>query len=269
LGQSDKLEERMAGLGLRLVHLAEIESTNALASSMAADGEAEGLVVLADSQTAGRGRQGRSWISPSGCGLFVSFLRRPTLPARDAWLWTALAGTALHAAVADLREEVWLKWPNDLFVGERKLGGILCELQTGPGRDIESVVVGLGLNLFDPPGGWPGKLATSAGSVWPNAAPEASPQRRDALLLRLATQFLLLEVDLAGAGRDALLLRYRNAMAPMLGRQVVVTIGGQTIEVRVEGISDKGALEVVDGKGQRRSLLAGDVHLHGQGAIPS
>ena len=68
-------------------------------------------------------------------------------------------------------------------------------------------------------------------------------------------------------GHEALLMRYRSAMSPMLGRRVTVELGGHLAEVTVDGISDKGALEVVDEEGQRRNLLAGDVHLHGQGAI--
>jgi len=263
------LGERLAGLGFRLVHLSEVDSTNAVAGQLAADGEAEGLIVLADSQTAGRGRQGRSWISPEGSGLFVSFLRRPQLPARDAWLWTLLAGTALQSAVAEVCKGTWLKWPNDLFVGEGKLGGILCDLQVGPSQSIESIVVGLGLNLFEPPQGWPANLATRASVVWPGCPRPANFDARDDLLVRLASQLLLLELDLDGAGREALLLRYRAAMTPMLGRLVTVEIGGGTITATVQGISDRGALEVVDEEGQHRSLLAGDVHLREQGAIVS
>lgn len=260
---------RLASLGFRLVHLSEVGSTNALCSDLAREGEAEGLIVLADSQHAGRGRQGRSWLSPEGCGLFVSFLRRPELPARDAWLWTLLAGSALQAAVAPVSDGSWLKWPNDLFRGQEKLGGILCELQVAEGHQIESIVVGVGLNLYRPPSGWPSDLRNPAGSVWPTTRPSEDSGRRDDLLVRLASSLLLLELDLAGPGREALLVRYRAAMTPMIGRSVQVELGDGKIEATVKGISDKGALLVVDGEGRCRSVLAGDVHLRWQGAIVS
>ncbi len=263
------LGDRLASLGFRLVHINEVGSTNELSSQLAREGEAEGLIVLADSQAAGRGRQGRSWLSPEGCGLFVSFLRRPDLPARDAWLWTLLAGIALQAAVAPVCEDSWLKWPNDLFRGKEKLGGILCELQVSDAQQIESIVVGVGLNLYCPPLGWPSDLRNPAGSVWTTKKPSGDCGRRDDLLVRLASNLLMLEVDLAGPGREALLVRYRAAMTPMIGHAVHVELPGGTIEATVEGISDKGALLVVDGEGQCRSVLAGDVHLQWQGAILS
>ena len=263
------LGERLASLGFRLVHLSEVGSTNELCGELAREGEAEGLVVLADSQQAGRGRQGRSWVSPEGCGLFVSFLRRPDLPARDAWLWTLLAGIALQAAVDPVCEGSWLKWPNDLFRHREKLGGILCELQVAETQQIESIVVGVGLNLYPPPLGWPSGLRNPAGSVWPTTGPPLESGRRDDILVRLASGLLMLEVDLAGPGREALLMRYRAAMAPMIGHRVQVDHPVAPIEATVEGISDKGALLVVDGEGQRRSVMAGDVHLRWQGAILS
>lgn len=261
------LESRLSAMGLQLLHLSETDSTNLLAAQRAQEGALDGLVVLADSQQQGRGRQGRSWSSPAGCGLFVSFLRRPSLGAQDAWLWTLLAGTAAHAAISEVREDCWLKWPNDLIANERKLGGILCELQTGLEASIESIVVGIGLNLFLPPGGWEQSIEDRAGSIWPGVPDDEAMQRRDDLLVSLASHFLLMEEDLEGAGRAALLMRYRAAMLPMVGRTVTVELAGRRLEARVEGISDKGALEVLDEGGQRQRLLAGDVHLHGQGAV--
>ena len=254
-------------MGFRLVHLSEVGSTNELSSQLAAEGEPEGLIVLADSQQAGRGRQGRSWVSPEGCGLFVSFLRRPDLPARDAWLWTLLAGVALKAAVDPVCKDTWLKWPNDLYRKEEKLGGVLCELQVTEEQRIESIVVGIGLNLYCPPSGWPSGLRNPAGSVWPMEHPATDYGRRDDILVRLASNLLMLEVDLAGLGRAALMMRYRDAMSAMIGHLVHVEVPGDTIEATVKGISDKGALLVVDGEGQCRSVLAGDVHLQWQGAI--
>ena len=146
---------------LRLQHLDAVDSTNRVAADAARSGAADGLVIVADVQTAGRGRQGRRWVAPPACGLTVSFLRRPRVDAADAWIWTLLAGLAAHAVAPG---GAWLKWPNDLMIGERKAGGVLCELVT-TGMRLDAIVVGVGLNLVDPPGGWPDAIAARATSL--------------------------------------------------------------------------------------------------------
>lgn len=247
-------------LGLRLLHLDETESTNQVAGEHARQARPGGLLVWADAQTAGRGRQGRTWLSCKGTGLYLSFLRRPARPATDAFLWTLLAGVSVQSAVVQHREAAWLKWPNDVFLGDKKLAGILCELQTGPPGRIDSIVVGIGLNLLDPPGGWPDELHGRADSLWGTAA-AAMEEHRESLVLSIATHFVALEQDLLAHGAGALLAKYRCAMDRMLGRRVTVETGAGEQQATVRGISDKGALEVVDEVGQPRTLLAGDVHL--------
>lgn len=263
MGQGAALQRRVEALGLRLLHLPETDSTNRVAGERAEAGEPGDLVVLADQQTAGRGRQGRQWHSPAGAGLFISLLRRPAAPATDAWLWTLLAGVAVHAAASEQRSGVWLKWPNDLMAGEQKLGGILCELQTRPGGEIDSIVVGIGVNFRPPRGGWPAELEGRAGAVWEEAEENAPSDSVD-LTASLLSHFLLLEEGLCRGERDAVLLRARNAMTPMLGRRVRIEQGGTELSAHVKGLSDSGALEVVDEHGVARLLLAGDVHLLGQ-----
>ena len=252
--------ERLGQLGLRVLHLVETESTNGVASKAAASGEPGDLLVWADSQTSGRGRQGRGWHSPPGCGLYFSLLRRPEMPARDAYLWTLLTAVAVHGAVHEHCSEAWIKWPNDILVGDQKLAGILCELQTGPGGRVNSLVVGVGINLCPPPTGWPKDLEGRACAVWDGARP-GDPSMSSDLLASAVSRFLLLEADLLRGNSAALLQRYRHAMSPMLGRMVLVEEREQRVVARVQGMSDRGALQVVDEGGGQRVLLAGDVHL--------
>ncbi|HSL20962.1 MAG TPA: biotin--[acetyl-CoA-carboxylase] ligase [Vicinamibacterales bacterium] len=133
-------------IGREILHEAEVASTNDIAAAHAARGAAEGLVIVADAQTAGRGRQGRTWYSPQGSGLYVSVLLRPGTAAR---LLTLVGGLALCEA---LREStglpVEIKWPNDLLApgGRRKLAGILVE-GSAVGRHVEHVVFGYGVNV--------------------------------------------------------------------------------------------------------------------------
>jgi BirA family biotin operon repressor/biotin-[acetyl-CoA-carboxylase] ligase len=248
--------------GFSVEHLSSVDSTNRLLSQRARDGAPAGLVLVADIQTAGRGRQGRTWISKPGQGLYVSILRRPAVAAADAWRWTLLAGLAARAAVALHLPApgAWLKWPNDLFVGDRKLGGTLCELVTQGGR-VDGIVVGIGLNLRPPAGGWPPDLAGRATSLREHGAPEGL---RDRVLRDLLGAITVLEADLSQPGGGAgLVSAARDAMAPMLGRVAAVEFEGGVRHVVVTGLGDNGALEVLEEGGKARAVLAGDVHLLG------
>lgn len=143
----------------RVEVVAETHSTNALVAERARAGEREGLVVVAEHQTAGRGRLDRVWETPPGTGLTFSLLLRPDLPV-TAWTWIPLlTGFALHAALADRIPEVMLKWPNDVLVGEQKISGILVErVETDLGP---AAVIGIGLNVNQSEAQLPSETATS------------------------------------------------------------------------------------------------------------
>ena len=125
-----------------------LESTNTHAMFLASKGEQEGTVVIADSQTAGRGRFGRIWISPSGVNLYMSVILRPPVPAGKAWILTLLGTMAVVGAIeklAGLRADV--KWPNDVFLNGKKTAGVLAETSSGSGNTINHLVLGIGVNL--------------------------------------------------------------------------------------------------------------------------
>ena len=122
------------------------DSTNRVAMEMAENGAPHGTVVVADAQTAGRGRMGRIWVSPASKNLYVSLLLRPSVPAVDAPLLALVAGVALADAVEAVGVPAALKWPNDLYCGGRKAAGILAEMASDP-DGVRHVVVGVGLNV--------------------------------------------------------------------------------------------------------------------------
>ena len=157
LASTDKLLPEEIALGLktrRLIgpvhHFDEVASTNDLAKELAAKGAPEGTLVVAEAQTGGRGRLGRQWDSPPGTGLYVSLLLRPPLPPTEMPQITLTTAVAVARALKRVTGAApGIKWPNDLLLAGRKLGGILTEMET-ESEQIRHVVVGLGLNVNNP-----------------------------------------------------------------------------------------------------------------------
>ena len=144
-----------------------LESTNTALRRAAKDGAAEGLVYIADRQTHGRGRMGRSFSSPAGTGLYMSVLLRPHISAESALLITTAAAAAMAEAIEDVSgRRSGIKWVNDILIGGRKVCGILTEaafsVETG---SIDYAVLGLGVNIREPEGGFPEELRSIAGAV--------------------------------------------------------------------------------------------------------
>lgn len=221
--------------------LTEVDSTNRVAAEAARAGAPEGLVVVAEAQTGGRGRQGRSWSSPPRAGLLVSVLLRPTVePARWGWL-PLLGGLAVARAVtAQTGVPVGLKWPNDLLAGpgERKLAGLLAEALPATGAHGPAVVLGLGLNVTTTAAELP-EGATSL--AWEGArSTDRSPLLRG-LLRELAGAYDTWHVD-----REPVERAYAEACLT-LGRRVrVEVIGRAAVEGTADGIAADGSL-LVDG----------------------
>ena len=243
-------------MGWRIERIRQTGSTNRDVVERARGGEPAGLVVVARDQTQGRGRQGRTWLSEPGRSLTFTVLRRPDVPASDGWRWTLVAGLAVRAAVAPLLPApgAWLKWPNDVLVGERKVSGVLCELACRGDR-VASIALGVGVNLAPPAAGWPPELqgrATSLREAAGRAAGAVDPEE-------LLVSFLAVLPTLEALSTADLLEAATAAMAPMLGRRVRVE--GEVEPLEAAGLADNGALLVVQSDGATRRLLAGDVHL--------
>lgn len=151
---------------IRLLIEDSVDSTNNLLRSMAEDGAAEGTVLLAREQTAGRGRLGHSFFSPKDTGVYMSILLRPTIPVTDALrITTAAAVAAAEAieAVADVSAQI--KWVNDIFCNDKKVCGILTEGKPAQDGRFQYVIVGIGINLHAPNSGFPAEIADIAGAV--------------------------------------------------------------------------------------------------------
>jgi BirA family biotin operon repressor/biotin-[acetyl-CoA-carboxylase] ligase len=230
-------------------HLDRIDSTNRYALDEARAGATAGLVVVADHQTAGRGRLGRTWEAAPGSSLLVSVLLRPDLPADRLFLLTLAAGLALADAVAAAAGVTTaLKWPNDLVVDDKKLAGLLAEADLYAGT-TRAVVIGAGCNLTAD--AFPPELAGQAAAVELEAGRAVD---RGALLAAFLDALADRLHDL-----DAVLVDTR-ARSATLGRRVRIELPGvQILEGEATALADDGSLVVRDDAGHEHTVAVGDV----------
>jgi BirA family biotin operon repressor/biotin-[acetyl-CoA-carboxylase] ligase len=245
----------MSPLATRVIWRAETGSTNVDAAMLAESGAPEGAVVLADHQTAGRGRLGRSWSSPPGVGIYASVLLRPE--AQVAGLLSIAAGVAISEAIEDVTGlGPMVKWPNDVYLDgggahpPRKVAGILAEGGTSDAGTW--VVIGFGINVL--PGAHPPEItrATSIETELGRAVDRG--ELTAACLVRLAGRY----TDLKDGRRRSVLDAWRTRATAMLGRRVEWDEGGAVLSGIVADIDDEGGLLVSTDAGAAR-IVSGEV----------
>jgi len=285
----ERSRHRLGRLGSHIIFFSTIGSTNDVASTIAASGEREGAVVIADEQTAGRGRRGRAWFSPPGSGLYVSVVLTPVRARVDRTRATMLlplaAGVALAEAVDAMTAlPVVLKWPNDLLVARRKLGGILAEavsidahgrpvLDTrehsarglseresaseasggGAPRELMNVVLGYGINV----GGtaYPPELGDRATSL---ESELGRPVDRVQLWVETLAAMSRRYEDLLAGRFDAILDAWRSRAPASRGARVTWNTPEGPRAGVTEGIDEDGALLVRAG-GRVERIVAGEI----------
>jgi BirA family biotin operon repressor/biotin-[acetyl-CoA-carboxylase] ligase len=252
----DMLRQRLKGslFGKRIYHFFKTDSTNRVALELGHAGEAEGAVVLAEEQTAGRGRAGRAWHSDRALGIYVTLLLRPRLAPVQAPLLTMMAGLSARAAVQAVTGlTVDLKWPNDLLLCGKKAGGILTEMHAEPGQ-IRFVIVGIGLNVNQEQ--FPGELADAATSL---RAETGKVQSRLELLVRLLREFESDYARIAREGVASVVRRFEDVSTYAKGKRVRVTNGTESYVGTTSGLGPEGLLQVQRDDGQIMTVIAGDV----------
>jgi BirA family biotin operon repressor/biotin-[acetyl-CoA-carboxylase] ligase len=226
----------------------EIDSTNRYLIEQAKEGAPEGTVAVADHQTAGRGRLGRTWVAPPGSSLLLSVLLRPALGPEQLHLATAVVALAAAAAVDEVAGfRPGLKWPNDLVVDDRKLAGVLAEAELSPSA-APAVVVGIGLNL-----NWPDDLPDDLASI----ATAANHVTGGAVDGDAVLDALLVHLERRYGDWPAVASEYRRSCVT-IGRTVRVELGDETFTGAAADVSDDGHL-LVDVGMCLRTVAAGDV----------
>ncbi|MBR0160280.1 MAG: biotin--[Oscillospiraceae bacterium] len=234
-----------------------ITSTNTVLKARAAEGAPEGLVLIAGEQTAGRGRLGRSFYSPDSSGLYMSLLLRPKIPAQEATRITASAAVAVAETIEELSgNPTRIKWVNDVMMEGKKVCGILTEASF----DCESgqlayVIVGIGINVAVPAGGFPEELGQIAGAAFDGVS---VPELRAKLAAGVLDRLMDLAVDLS----DPACFEAYHARSLVLGRAVNLLVPGRDPEpAEVLALNRDYSLRVRMPDGSERNVSSGEVSI--------
>ncbi len=242
-----------------------LPSTNTTAAELAVDGAAHGEIVRAFSQSAGRGRLGKTWCSPANSGLYFSLILRPRLGEEDYPKLTMATGVAIAAVLEKLCGlPVMLKWPNDILIDEKKCAGILCEAHFGENAaEKPFAIVGIGLNVTTAREDFPEELRAGSTSLLLATGNEYNP---DELLKPLASTVLEHVAWLEREGFQPLLQQWKKRDF-LQGKWLRwLTHARQIVYARAEGPDDDGSLLVRDEQGAVHRVLSGDLSLAGKSA---
>jgi BirA family biotin operon repressor/biotin-[acetyl-CoA-carboxylase] ligase len=257
---ADDLSARLGKVRVvgREIHVfQETTSTNDVAARLARGGALEGAVVFAESQTKGRGRMGRSWISPAGKGLWFTVLLRPDLPPQGTTQLTVAAATALSRAIT-LQTGIVpeIKWPNDLLIRGRKIAGILTEMRAELDR-VQEVLLGIGMDVNLEPGDFADGLRRIATSLRIETGQKVNRAELAVAVLRELDR----DYQAVMEGRFERLAEQWQERCSTLGCQVAIRFGDRVIRGRAESLDNDGALLVRGLHGHLERIVGGDVTL--------
>lgn len=240
-------------MNINILRYETLGSTNTEAANQARRGAAEGVCVVADRQTAGRGRNGRDWVSTEGAGLYFSIVLRPVIEMRFLPLITLMTGVAVYDTLTEFGLKPDIKWVNDILIGDDKICGILAEsVETPSGL---AVIVGIGINLTS--SSFPEEIAATATSIeveTGNSVPS------DEVVARL-TPYLSYFYDILNSknGHIDIVQHWRQRSTYFSGKHVRVNLEGTTIEGTTDGLEENGALRVKTADSSVTIIQAGDV----------
>ena len=246
-------------IGWRVHYFDEVGSTQRIASDLADEGAPQGTAVVAEQQTAGRGRMGRSWHSPSGVNLYMTIILRPAMLIAEVPRLSLVAGVAAAEALETAAPGmVALKWPNDVWLAGRKAGGIIAEAVTDSRQGLRCVLLGIGINVNLPANALPPELRDKATSVRIATGRECDRIALAATLFnRLDSRYMEIEANGFAAIRPLW-----ERFSALTGRRVTVVEGGSRTFGLVRGIDDDGALLLDTEMGAVR-IVTGDVSIEG------
>jgi BirA family biotin operon repressor/biotin-[acetyl-CoA-carboxylase] ligase len=264
----DKLRpsDIITGLGAGIIGSAVkcfdvLDSTNTFAKSAAAQGCSEGTVILAETQTAGRGRLGREWSSKEGAGIWMSVVLRPYISPEHVQLITLAASVAVAKGIKNVTGiQAGIKWPNDIILNGRKLCGILTEMACELDR-INYVVVGIGLNVNQKSQDFSGELSDKAISLNIYSREKTFYNRVELI------KSILLELDrmyiCVNERNNQQIIREWKELSVTLGKEVRILSKDSQFTGKAADVTEEGKLVVIDGKGESKEILSGEISVRG------
>ena len=241
----------------KILYFQSIDSTNTYAKQLAKNGAPEGTVVIADQQTGGRGRLGRSFSSPAGLGIYFSLILRPNCPPEDLMHLTCATGVFAGDAIVNIGCQMpGIKWTNDLVLHKRKLGGILTELSVDPKtRKVEWAVIGIGINCCQQPSDFPEEIRKIAISLG------ISPSQRMELITQLVRTLHHMRQVLF-TEKEGIMEDFRHRCIT-IGQEISILRGEEIRHAKAVDVDEYGGLVVAFADGHQETVTSGEVSIRG------
>jgi len=240
-----------------IIYLNETDSTNTRAKELAAQGAPEGTLVIAEKQTEGRGRRGRSWFSPPGGGIYFSLILRPVLSPTETPRITLMTAVVLAETLISLMKlKLRIKWPNDILVNGKKLAGILTEISTEM-DEVNYIIVGLGLNVNTQLEDLPREIKKTATSILIETGKQFPRVKLIQHYLKLYEKYY----DMFKKNDFEPIMKRWRELADIIGKQIRVDVIGKTHIGKVVDVDNDGVLILKDNQGKLQRIFSGDATL--------
>ncbi|MDI6728235.1 MAG: biotin--[acetyl-CoA-carboxylase] ligase [Thermodesulfovibrionales bacterium] len=251
----DSISGRSMIIGREIIFFDTINSTNTCAMELAEKGYPDGTIIIADAQTGGKGRLGRKWLSPQGKNLYMSIILRPAILPRDAAILTLMTAVACASAIKRISSiPASIKWPNDLMVSDRKLGGILTEIKADMDR-IFHAVIGIGININLGASDMPDEIKACATSIKNETGNVLSRTKVAVEILREMDKWYSI---LLNSGKKPIIEEWLK-LSCTIGRAVKVTVGNNVFTGIAGTIDEEGMLMLKLPDNTFKKISAGDV----------
>ena len=243
----------------KIIYYTSIESTNIKAKELASDGLEEGTVIIAEEQTSGKGRLGRSWTSPKSKGIWMSLILRPNISPLQASKTTQIAAAAVCKSIDELGIKAYIKWPNDIIINNKKVCGILTEISAELNR-VNYIVIGIGINANIDEKEFPQEIKDKATSL--KIAYNKEVNRKE-LTARILNNFEELYLELIDNNTIKKSIEICKESSILLGKKIrIINTDRQNLVTAVD-LTDQGELLVKNENGEIEKIISGEISVRG------
>lgn len=246
-------------IGRKIIYFDSVDSTNSKAKELASAGEVDGTLVISEVQTMGKGRLGRSFISPKGKGIWMSIILRPEIDPMSAAVITQISAAAVNLAASEMNIKTLIKWPNDIIINRKKVCGILTEMSAEL-TNINYVILGIGINVNVDEEEFTGEVKNVATSFKVETGKSIS---RKELLSKFLNNFEELYEDLIINNNIERTIKICRENSALIGKEINVIKRGINTKAKALDINDEGLLVVQYEDGKIESLISGEVSIRG------